>query len=68
MKDFAIPLPALIDLEKKRFIGHVEIRFENEVDTAKFVAEPSYQRELGARSLTQAVEQLIETLLVDEYV
>ncbi|KAL9122673.1 MAG: hypothetical protein Q9187_000770 [Circinaria calcarea] len=68
MLDFARLLRGPIDLEKKRFIGHLELQFENDTEVARFLAETGYERGLGARSLARVVEQLIETPLAYEYV
>ena len=62
------PLFAPQSILKRGGSSAVELRFENEAEIAKLVAEIGYQRELGARSLARVVEQSIETLLADEYV
>ncbi|RYO95890.1 hypothetical protein DL764_007577 [Monosporascus ibericus] len=53
--------------EQDAYVGSIRIRIENDATVCSIIARDYYGKEIGARSIAQAVERIVQDPLISQY-
>ncbi|KAI8957762.1 P-loop containing nucleoside triphosphate hydrolase protein [Daldinia sp. FL1419] len=56
-----------LDSEQDVYAGNIKIRIKNDASVCSTITHEEYDKKLGARSINQAVERIVEDSLVTQY-
>lgn len=66
-KELAKPVVISEDETRQRFVGDIDLQVPKDYSVCRIIAEEEYLEQLGARSVINGVNRLIESEIVDHY-
>lgn len=66
-KDLAKPVVISEDETRQRSVGNIDLQVPKDYSICRIIAEKEYLESLGARSLINGVNRMIESVIIDHY-
>lgn len=66
-KELAKPVVVSREEEKQRFVGDIDLQVPNDYSVCRIIAKEEYIDQLGARSVINGVNRMIEGEVIDHY-
>lgn len=66
-KELAKPVAVTREEEKQRFVGDIDLHVPKDYSVCRIIAQDEYVEQLGARSVINGVNRMIEGEVIDHY-